>query len=216
MQVPSFQPFNEKWGDTQHLSLWKAQVCEKHSSVSQWQGFGGWWVRRDTFLRWRAAPSLTSQDISPEKTFIWAQSSSYAILLTGTRICLSYELFQREAALHLCAPCGPDSSGPCDLFQVIYWTSERWLKNKPGGELPPTVNWTNSGTKQNFICKCYIIKTISCANPEPDLNMPAADASLTSLTKGVCCFLGSCLRWDSKPPLLNNIYQIDTSILWKH
>lgn len=38
----------------------------------------------------------------------------------------------RQTVLYLCVLCGPDSSGQCDLFGVIFWTSGRWqLKNEP-------------------------------------------------------------------------------------
>lgn len=96
----------EKWGDTPHPSPWKEWVFQTHSFASQWQILGrglvwGWWRlrwnNRDTFLRWRAAPSLTWQDISPETTFIWAQSSLCVALLTRTQISLTYELlFPRD------------------------------------------------------------------------------------------------------------------------
>lgn len=95
VQVPSFQPFNESWGDIFHRERRKFVKSIPLLTMAGFWGMVGPGVRRnsaDTFLRWRAAPSLTSQDISPEKTFIWAQSSSYVILLTRTPICLSYEL----------------------------------------------------------------------------------------------------------------------------
>lgn len=100
-QSSSFQP-QKKNGATPDIfhrerSGFSKSIPAPHNG-SFW-GMGGCLRRNntDTFLRWRAAPSLTWQDISPETTFIWAQSSLYVTSLTRTQISLSYELlFPRD------------------------------------------------------------------------------------------------------------------------
>lgn len=117
-------PFNLQWnrGDTRHLSMWKRLwLCERHSKLNTIEGPGGWdeGDRRVPAHSWGLyAPSLTWQYISPESTFIWAQSFFLCDFIDkDTNI---FELWavvlQRQTVFYSGVLRGPDSPGQWGLL----------------------------------------------------------------------------------------------------
>lgn len=156
-----YPPFSlkGKWGDTRHPSLWKEQVFEKHSFASQWQSLGDGRVGEEE--QHRHIPEVES-----------CTKPHLARYFSGEHIHLSpifficdfidkdtniFELWavvlQRRTVFYLCVLCGPDGSGQCDLFEVIFWTSVRWQLEKRASKNTllkgrPASGWQTTQTLQ--------------------------------------------------------------------
>lgn len=112
-----YPPFSlkGKWGDTRHPSLWKEQVCEKHSFASQWQslgdGVGGWvggWGGTAQTHSWGGE----LHQASPDKIFLRGAHSFEPNLL------YMWCYWQGHKYLWVMSCCSPETDGVLPLCSV--------------------------------------------------------------------------------------------------
>lgn len=140
--ISTYPPFSLKWKMGRHPSsltvkgatFWKAFLPLTMAGLGGGGGVGDGWGRTAPTHSW----GKELHQASPDKILLSREhihlSPIFFICYFIDKDTNIFELWavvlQRQTVFYLCVLCGPDSSGQCDLFSVIFWTTGRWQAEK--------------------------------------------------------------------------------------